>query len=105
MSDDMSSLQEFRRLNTRKASILQIGGFRPTADPFASNFGLRPLGAPGEEWPVSDGKPLLFICQLNLATAPVVPPLLEGIQLITFFADPDGSLGKENGEDWRLFAY
>lgn len=85
---------------------MQVGGFRPTNDPLASNFGLRPLGAPGETWPTSDGKPLLFVCQLNLTAAPEVPPLLADIQLITFFADPEnGRLGKENGEDWRLFAY
>jgi uncharacterized protein YwqG len=101
----MSDLQEYKRLNTRKASIVHVGGFRPTGDPFASNFGLRALGAPGEEWPSSDGKPLLFICQLNLTTAPVVPALLQDIQLITFFADPDAAMGKENGEDWRVIAY
>jgi uncharacterized protein YwqG len=101
----MSDLQAYKRLNTRKASIVHVGGFRPTGDPSASNFGLRALGAPGEEWPASDGKPLLFICQLNLTAAPVVPPLLQDIQLVTFFADPDAALGKENGEDWRVFAY
>jgi uncharacterized protein YwqG len=102
----MSRLQEFEQLNTRKASLVQVGGFRPTGDPFTSNFGLRPLGANGETWPLMNGLPLLFVCQLNLTAAPAVPPLLQDIALITFFADPGlGSLSKQNGANWRLRAY
>lgn len=48
----------------------------------------------------------MFICQMNLTTAPAVPPLLADVQLITFFVDADsGPSARENGEDWRLFAY
>jgi hypothetical protein len=102
----MSSLEEFIRLNTRKASIVHIGGFRPTGDPLASHFGLRPVGARGEDWPTAYEDPLMFVCQLNLTTAPVVPPLLRDIALITFFSEPEhGSLEKENGDGWRLRAY
>ena len=102
----MSTLSEFKQLNTRKASILQVGGFRPTFDPTASNFGMGPLGSPGEEWPAWESKPLLFVCQLNLTTAPAVPPLLADIQLITFFVNPEfGILSEDNGKDWRLRAY
>jgi uncharacterized protein YwqG len=106
----MSRLAEYERLNTRKASIVQVGGFRPTGDPQASHFGLRPLGARGEAWPRMDGDPgglpLLFVCQLNLTAAPAVPPLLRDIALIAFFVDPDhGELAKENGADWCLRAY
>jgi uncharacterized protein YwqG len=102
----MSGIKEFERLNTRKASVVHVGGFRPTGDPFASHFGLRPLGANGEEWPAMDGQPLLFVCQLNLTAAPAVPALLEDIALITFFVDPAlGDLTKQNGADWCLRAY
>lgn len=102
----MSSLSEYQRLNTRRASIVQVGGFRPTGDPVVSNFGLGPLGARGEQWPTMEGDPLLFVCQLNLTAAPAVPALLKDITLITFFADPDcGHLGRENGADWSLRAY
>lgn len=102
----MSTLKEFKRLNTRKASIVHVGGFRPNGDPFASNFGLRPVGAPGEPWPTANGKPLLSVCQLNLTAAPAVPALLKDIALITFFVDPElGELAKQNGEDWCLRAY
>jgi hypothetical protein len=97
---------EFQKLNTRKASVLQVGGFRPSLEPAACNFGKSPLGLPGEEWPTWQSRPLLFVCQMNLAIAPAVPPLLAGIQMITFFIDPEaGVLQKENGADWRLRAY
>jgi hypothetical protein len=97
---------EFQKLNTRKASVLQIGGFRPTYDPTACNFGKSPLGLPGEEWPTWQSKPLLFVCQMNLVTAPAVPSLLADIRLITFFVNPElGVLHQENGADWQLRAY
>ena len=100
------TLAEFKQLNTRKASVLHVGGFRPTFQPAASNFGLAPLGLPGEEWPIWESKPLLFVCQMNLTTAPAAPPLLAGVQLLTFFIDPElGTLSKENGADWRLRTY
>jgi uncharacterized protein YwqG len=101
-----SPADEYRRLNTRKASVLQVGGFRPTFDPAASNFGMAPLGLPGEEWPVWNSKPLLFVCQINLATAPAVPALLADIKLLTFFIDPDlGEVSRENGQEWVVRAY
>jgi uncharacterized protein YwqG len=100
------TLAEFKQLNTRKASILQVGGFRPTFEATASNFGLAPLGMPGEGWPSWNGKPMLFVCQMNLTTAPAVPEVLAGIQLLTFFVDSEmGELGQENGPDWRLRTY
>jgi hypothetical protein len=49
---------------------------------------------------------MVFVCQLNLTAAPVVPPLLEDIKLITFFVDPNvGPLQQENGKDWNLRAH
>jgi uncharacterized protein YwqG len=102
----MVPAEEFRQLNTRKASVLQVGGFRPTLDAAASNFGLAPLGRPGEEWPVWESKPLLFVCQMNFMAAPAVPSLLAGIQLITFFIDAElGNLNRESGANWVLRTY
>ncbi len=104
--ENVSNLEEFTRLNTRKASILQVGGFRPTNNLSASNFGRNSLALPGEAWPAWNGKPMLFVCQLNLTAAPVVPALLEDLKLITFFVAPKaGPLQKESGKDWCLRAY
>ena len=102
----MATFAEFKKVNARKASILQVGGFRPTLDPTASNFGLAALGLPGEAWPTWESKPLLFVCQMNLTTAPAVPDLLVDIRLLTFFISPDlGDLSRENGSEWRLRTY
>lgn len=88
------------------ASVVKVGGFRPTGDPFASHFGLKPLAMADEAWPTVGGKPMLFVCQLNLTKAPVIPKLLENVALITFFVDPDyGELARESGEDWQVRAY
>lgn len=97
---------EYKRLNTRKASIVHVGGFRPTGDPLASHFGLSPVGLPGEGWPSVNGEPMRFICQLNLTKSPFVPDLLKDIALVTFFVAPElGRLHEESGKDWCLRAY
>jgi uncharacterized protein YwqG len=103
---DAGNLKAYTRPNTRKASVLQVGGFRPTNNLAASNFGRKPLGLPKETWPVSGDRPMLFVCQLNLTAAPALPVELEDIKLITFFVDPKaGPWQPENGKDWRLRAY
>jgi len=102
----MSDLATYTQLNTRKASILQVGGFRPAGDLFASNFGLKPLALPGEAWPRSGGEPMRFVCQLNVSVAPAVPESLSDIKLITFFVDRGmDNFSDENGDDWCLRAY
>jgi hypothetical protein len=102
----MSKLSEYKRLNTRKASLLNVGGFRPTGDPVASHFGMEPLCLPDEPWPQSNGTPMLFVCQLNLTAAPVVPDRLKDIQLMTLFVDPSmSSFEEENGANWCLRTY
>jgi uncharacterized protein YwqG len=104
--ESVSKLEEFARRNTRRASILQVGGFRPTNNLSASNFGRKPLAHPDETWPMWNGKRLLFVCQLNLTSAPVLPALLDDIKLMTFFVAPKtGPKQKENGKDWCLRAY
>jgi len=102
----MSGIEEYKRLNSRKASIVHVGGFRPTSDPLASHFCLKPVARPDEPWASHDGKPLLFVCQLNLTAALIVPDLLKDIALVTFFVDPDvGGWSDENGQGWCLRAY
>jgi uncharacterized protein YwqG len=102
----MSKLSDFKRLNTRKASLLNVGGFRPTGEPLASHFGMRPVCLPNESWPEYNGSPMLFVCQLNLTNAPVVPERLRDIQLLTLYVDQAMSvMDDENGSNWCLRAY
>ena len=89
-------------LNTRKISIIHVGGFRPTGNPFASHFGLTPLGLPNQEWPTffgaqglssgsrnQESKNLFFICQLNLSEVPYVPEILSDVKLLNVFVHPE----------------
>jgi len=90
----------------RRSSVLHVGGFRPTKSPLASHFGLQPLALTDEDWPLYNGSPMLFVCQLNLTTAPSVPSLLADLQLITFFVEPETcDMSRQNGEGWCLRAY
>jgi hypothetical protein len=102
----MTTVEEFKQLNAWRASILHVGGLRPTGDPIASNFGLLPLGLANEPWPAMNEKAMLFVCQMNLTAAPEVPALLQDIKVITFFVKGSASaLKKENGKSWCLRAY
>ena len=106
MGDRLGDIEGYRRVNIRPCSVLTIGGFRPTRDPLATHFGLAPVAAPGEVWPSVEGRPLFFICQLNLTEAPFVPALLQDLSLITFFLDWEArEYGRENGEGWLLRTY
>jgi hypothetical protein len=101
------TLQDYRNINTRKASVLTLGGSKPTGNSLATHFGFQPVHLPGESWPLFMGKPLFFICQLNLADCPFVPDILQGVAIFNFFlADTDLSkLNKESGQEWTLRTY
>jgi uncharacterized protein YwqG len=88
------------------SSFLTLGGFRPTGNPYTTNFGLYTMGFPGESWPMVSGRPYLFVCQLNLTETTSMPDCLHDLQLITLFIDPNFALlGEENGNHWQLRAY
>ncbi|MCL4202269.1 MAG: DUF1963 domain-containing protein [Pirellulaceae bacterium] len=102
----MSSLEEFRRANTRRATVLTIGGLRPTRNPLATHFGLAPVASSEESWPYVGDRPLFFICQLNLTEAPFVPERLRDLALLTVFMDMEARrLGRENGDGWLVRSY
>jgi uncharacterized protein YwqG len=92
----------------RQCSRLQLGGFRPTLNPLATNFALAPAARPGELWPHDgEGRPMRYICQLNLREAPFVPEALADVALLTFFvADSDRFIASGCApETWCLRAY
>lgn len=79
----------FRRY-AAPTSVLQVGGFKPTGDDFASNFGLAPVMRPEEEWPLDlNGGAMAFVAQFNLNGAPHIPEALSGVALLTFFVGED----------------
>ena len=76
------------------------------SNPLSSHFGFLPVSHDQESWPELDGKPLVFVCQLNLSAAPEVISTLQHVKLITFFITPDHSkVGPANGQGWCLRTY
>lgn len=99
-------LNDFKSLNVRPASVLEVGGFRPTGNPLASHIGLLPVMQPHEKWPLdSQNRPMQFIAQLNLAEAPFVPILLQDVALLTVFVAEDCIQRRFSAESWELRAY
>ncbi len=82
----------------RRASLAQVGGFRPPEDPATSWMGTVKLG---EEWPRS----MYGVLQLVTRELPVRPPALEGIELLTLFIAGDLPIDTPNGLGWCLRTY
>lgn len=96
----------FREKIKKKAIRMQIGGFRPPEDKYASWFGKVNFCSVGESWPESNGKPMYALCQLNLTELPYRPNGLDDIQFITVFIGPDNLPDDSpNGVNWCLRAY
>lgn len=74
----------------KPASVLNVGGFRPSEEYLASCFGEIRAGRKTEVWPSYNGKPLIPICQLNLTNAPHLPDILSDIKMFQFFISDDG---------------
>ncbi|MDH4203036.1 MAG: DUF1963 domain-containing protein [Phycisphaerae bacterium] len=98
--------------NLRKASIAQIGGFRPPDDSLCSWFGDVFVCKEGEEWPQWDrvvGKKGVYLTplgQFNLTEAPYVPEKLKQFKMITVFIDDDYlPFDKAHGHGWIVRAY
>ncbi len=99
-------MDDLRARLHRSAIILEPGGFAPPADPRASWFGRVLVGAPGETWPESAGRPMYALCQINLTVLPFRPHRLDDIAFIAVFIGPaDLPLDTANGDGWCLRAY
>ena len=100
------SIEEARAKLARQAVTLEIGGFRPPADLRASWFGKVHLAAPGEEWPMSGGRPMHALCQLNFSDFPFRPEGLKDIEFLSVFIGPDQLPDSTpNGVNWCLRTY
>ncbi len=103
----MTILTDFAaQLRPRPVSLMQLGGFRPTDNPFASWFGRVRVSRPNESHPMHGGEPMLPLCQINCAELPYHPPSLADIRLLTVFIAPDElPMDTANGDGWLLRAY
>ena len=99
-------LKEIKTVLKRNASRIIVGGVKPHEHPEASWFGRVRLAKPDESWPMDDGKPMIPLCQLNLAEAPYIPTNLEDVSLLTIFISAVTlPLDTPNGDGWELRAY
>jgi len=99
-------IKEAKTRLVRSAIQFQIGGFRPEENADASWFGRVNLAAPGEEWPLIDGKPMHALCQINVDELPFRPAGLDDIGFIAVFIGPDDLPDRTaNGTNWCLRAY
>lgn len=69
------------------------------ADPTVSRFGGKPLAPKGWTWPDYADEPMLFIAQIDCAAlrGTAVASLLPPDGLLSFFGDPDISVGADFG--------
>ena len=92
---------------TKPATIFEVGGFKPDDNMLSSWFGKVLVSAQDENWPLSNNEPMIPLCQLNLSDLPFKPTILDDIDFITLFIDPENipSNDEPNGNGWCLRAY
>jgi hypothetical protein len=84
----------------------QVGGFRRSGAPSTSWASRVALAAPGEEWPRTEGQPMLALLQLVVPELPVVPDALRDSSLVTLFVGPfELPVDEANGSRWCLRSY
>jgi hypothetical protein len=90
----------------RRASVAQVGGFRPPDDPLTSWLGAVKVALPGEGWPMEAQEPMLALAQVNVDELPIRPPALAGVALVTLFVGPRKlPIDEPNGSNWCLRTY
>ena len=100
------NIEDAKERLVRRAIEFQIGGFRSEEDESASWFGRVNLAAPDEAWPLTDGKPMHALCQVNVKELPFRPTGLDDVEFITVFIGPDDLPDQSaNGTNWCLRAY
>lgn len=98
--------EEFANQIRKSAIGFQVGGFRPDESLTASWFGKVLVGKKGEAWPVSNGNPMLPICQINLTEITGIPENLSDIKFLALFVDSEELPTDEpNGKAWMIRTY
>lgn len=103
---DPAELDVIRTRLRRRAIRMEIGGFRPPEGPAGSWFGRVNMALPGEGWPMTDGRPLHALAQIDLTQLPFRPPRLDDLEMIALFITEEAlEEDAPNGTGWCLRAY
>lgn len=103
---DPAVLDAVRARLRRRAIRMEIGGFRPPEGLAGSWFGRVNLALPGEGWPMTDGRPLHALAQIDLTQLPFRPARLEDVEMIAIFITEEAlEEDTPNGQGWCLRAY
>lgn len=105
MKPESALVLEELRSQLRPASVAQVGGFRPGADPLTSWF-LKGVCLPGEGLPVWKGQPMFPLIQIRTDELPVIPEQLKGIALLVLFHNREHHpFDQPHGEGWLIREY
>ncbi|WP_312077572.1 DUF1963 domain-containing protein [Leclercia sp.] len=105
MKRESALVLEELRSQLRPASVAQVGGFRPGADPLTSWF-LKAVHLPGEGLPVWKGQPMFPLLQIRTDELPVIPEQLKGIALLVLFHNREHHpFDQPHGEGWLIREY
>lgn len=105
MKPESALVLEELRSKLRPASVAQVGGFRPGADPLTSWF-LKGVCLPGEGLPVWKGQPMFPLLQIRTDELPVIPEQLKGIALLVLFHNREHHpFDQPHGEGWLIREY
>lgn len=90
----------------RKASIAQVGGFRPPEDRLTSWFGGPIDSLPNESIPSYQGEEMFQLLQVKIDELPIFPPELKNTKFLTvFFNNQDYPYEKPSGDGWLIREY
>lgn len=105
MKSESALVLEELRSKLRSASVAQVGGFRPSADPLTSWF-LKGVSLAGEGLPVWRGKPMFPLLQIRIDELPVIPEQLENVALLVLFHNMESHpFDQPHGEGWLIREY
>jgi uncharacterized protein YwqG len=106
MEKEIEDVFEKLEASRRKASIAQIGGFRPPESLVHSWFGGQGVGLSGEELPKYKGKEMSPLMQVKVDELPHVPDALGKTKfLVVFFNREEIPFDQENGNGWLIREY
>lgn len=101
-------IQVFEELDKhlRKASVSQIGGFKPPENPCASWFGGHAVKLSNETIPEYNGKKMFPLLQVNCSELPFVPKQLNEIALFVVWINQEElPFDKDHGDGWLIREY